>query len=586
MAADRSARRLRWTLGLVVVAVVALVAYTGYQALQARAALTQVAGDFTRLADQLTAGDDAGARATLEDAQRHAAEARRHTDGPGWWLTGQVPGVGPNIRAVRSVAHVSDDLARDVLPDVVVASETLEPDNLRPHDGRVDLRPIERVAPVVVRADAALQRQVGVVRAIDTAALSSSIAEPVDLMATKLGEAATISDRASRAVRLLPPMLGAGGRRDYLLLFQNNAEVRATGGIPGSFAVVTAEGGRVRLGSQGDAATIGRFERSPVAITADERALYGENLGRFPQNVTFTPDFPRSAELARAMWNRVNGLQVDGVVSADPVALSYLLAGTGPVDAPGGRELTADNAVRLLLSDVYAEITEPRAQNDFFNAVAGSVFDAVAAGRGDPKAVLDGLVRGGSEGRLMVWSSVPEEQELLGPSRLGGALDTEPSDRPAVGVYLNDGSGNKMGYYLRHRVDVAQTRCEGERQYLDTTVELRSDAPDAVASLPDYVAASSVGAPRGTLRTTVYVYAPAGGFVEEVRVDGEPVEVDVLDHDGRPVASTTLDVAPGEQRTLTVRLAGGAGQLGAPELRTTPGAADTGVGEVDWRPCA
>jgi hypothetical protein len=586
MASSSTTRRLRWALGLVGVALVVLVAYTGYQALQARSALKLVADDFTVLADQLTAGDATGARATLEDAQEHATDARDNTDGPGWWLTGKMPGVGPNIEAVRTVAGVSHGLAHDVLPDVVVASETLKPENLRPDNGRVDLAPIEEVAPVVVRADEALQRQVATVEDVDTSSLSTSIAEPVDLMADKLGEAARLSDRASRAVRLLPPMLGADGRRDYLLLFQNNAEVRATGGIPGSFAVVSAEDGRVRLGSQGDAATIGRFDSPPIPLTADERTLYGENLGRFPQNVTFTPDFTRSAELARAMWNDVNGLQVDGVISADPVALSYLLAGTGPVDAPGGRRLTADNAVDLLLSDVYAEITEPAQQNVFFNAVAGSVFDAVASGRGEPKVVLDGLVRGASERRLMVWSSVPEEQELLAPTKLGGALPTEPAAAPEVGVYLNDGSGNKMSYYLRHRVDVTQTRCEGDRQYLDTTVDLRSTAPDDVASLPDYVAASGFGSPRGTIRTTFYVYAPVGGFVEEVLVDGEPVDVGRLEHDGREVVSTTLDLAPGEQRELSVRLAGGEGQLAEPVLRTTPGAFDTGVGEIDWEPCS
>jgi hypothetical protein len=186
----------------------------------------------------------------------------------------------------------------------------------------------------------------------------------------------------------------------------------------------------------------------------------------------------------------------------------------------------------------------------------------------------------------MVWSSVPEEQELLAPTKVGGALPTEPAAGPRVGVYLNDGSGNKMSYYLRHRVDVAQTRCDGDRQYLEATVALRSTAPEDVAALPDYVAASGFGSPRGTIRTTLYVYAPIGGFVEEVLVDGRPVDVGSLEHDGREVVSTTLDLAPGDRRELGVRLAGGQDQLGEPVFRTTPGAFGTGVGDVDWEACS
>ena len=89
--------------------------------------------------------------------------------------------------------------------------------------------------------------------AIDTTPLAPQIAAPVQELDAKIGRAARLADRASRAVRLLPPMLGADGTRRYLFLFQNNAEIRATGGIPGAFALLTADDGRLRLGQQDDA---------------------------------------------------------------------------------------------------------------------------------------------------------------------------------------------------------------------------------------------------------------------------------------------------------------------------------------------
>ncbi len=82
-----------------------LVGLTGYQALKAQAALKQVAADFDRLSGQMTSGDQAGARATIAAAQRHSRQANDNLDGPGWWLAGRVPGLGPNVRAVQDVAR-------------------------------------------------------------------------------------------------------------------------------------------------------------------------------------------------------------------------------------------------------------------------------------------------------------------------------------------------------------------------------------------------------------------------------------------------------------------------------------------------
>lgn len=46
------------------------------------------------------------------------------------------------------------------------------------------------------------------------------------------------------------------------------------------------------------------------------------------------------------------GTEIDGVISFDPVGLSYLLAGTGPVTLSTGDELRSDNVVSLPLSEV------------------------------------------------------------------------------------------------------------------------------------------------------------------------------------------------------------------------------------------
>ncbi len=79
------------------------------------------------------------------------------------------------------------------------------------------------------------------------------------------------------------------------------------------------------------------FDRQTAVLplTSEEEALYGKTMGIFPQSVNLTPDFPRSAQLLHAMWEERRGRSLDGILSIDPVAMSYVLTATGSLPFPG-----------------------------------------------------------------------------------------------------------------------------------------------------------------------------------------------------------------------------------------------------------
>ena len=64
------------------------------------------------------------------------------------------------------------------------------------------------------------------------------MASAVDQLAGKLATVAETTGPAARVARLAPSMLGADGPRTWMVVFQNPAEPRATGGIFGSFAIM------------------------------------------------------------------------------------------------------------------------------------------------------------------------------------------------------------------------------------------------------------------------------------------------------------------------------------------------------------
>lgn len=327
------------------------------------------------------------------------------------------------------------------------------------------------------------------------------------------------------------------------------------------------------------------YARPVLPLTREEAALFTSKLGVFPADITFTPDFPHTTELAQEMWRLTNGQVVDGVISTDPVALSYALEGTGPIDVGDGQQVTADNAVDLLLKDIYLSQPDPELQDSFFADTASSVFDAVASGEGDARTIFDALVRGTDEHRLLIWSDDEDEQALLSPTVLAGQLPEEPSAEPDVGVYLNDGTGAKMDYYLDYDVTVESGSCDDEgAQTFQVDMTITSNAPADARSLPVSVKGPGFGAPPGSTRTNVLVDAPFGGDFEKPTIDGKKLISAQLEHEGRRVAAQAIDLKPGQTHELSFDVTTGPGQPGQTDLRMTPGMPGT-TGTVSASAC-
>jgi hypothetical protein len=247
------------------------------------------------------------------------------------------------------------------------------------------------------------------------------------------------------------------------------------------------------------------------------------------QDVNLTPDFAVSGALAAEMWRIEFGLEVDGVISMDPVTLSYLLAATGPITLATGDVLSAENAVQLLLTDVYTRYDQAADQDAFFAAAAASVFTAVAGGSADPVKLLTALSKAGDEHRVLVWSAHKEDQAVLADTTIAGGLPVSDGDTKRFGVYLNDGTGSKMDTYL-DGVDVTLT----------------STAPaDAAASLPDYITGGGAfGTAPGNIKTVVSVYGAPDMQNLGLTRDGAETPYHPATHDTYPVSTIAVDLPP------------------------------------------
>lgn len=562
--------------GLLLIAVLAA-AWIGVRGALAYGHLRDAEAAAAPLATAL--GDTSDDPAALADAVAgigaDTSAARDLTGDVIWQAASALPWVGAQLAAVSTVSAALDEVVQGALAPMAGELAVLSPGAMTPAGGRIDPTAFVAVQDEANRAATSAAGAAASVAAIDSGVLVRPLRDAVDQVRTLLTQASSGTDALARATALLPPMLGADGPRNYLLLFQNNAELRSLGGIPGALALIHTDGGALTLTEQDSAARFPRTDGSVLPLGPEVEAIYGQRPGEWMHNVTQVPDFALAGALAREMWARKHGTQVDGVIAIDPVTLSYLLAATGPVTLPTGDVLTSDNAVQLLLNEVYLRYADPTEQNAFFASAAVAVFDALARGGSDPAALLQAFGRAGDEHRLFIWSAHEDDQAVLAGTTLAGGLPPTDAEIATFGVYLNDGTGSKMDYYATADTALAWDSCALTPSGLASgtatlTVTLANTAPAEAASLPEYITGGgSYGVAPGTARTVGYLYLPEGFELTASEITGG-TGFGGGTHDGRRVLSFSADLAPGAAATATVTVQASAPSAPTLTVQATP----------------
>ncbi|MBC7632940.1 DUF4012 domain-containing protein [Aeromicrobium sp.] len=567
-----SRRPVLLALGSVSLLILCVLGVFGYQAVKAKDALQVAASEAKQLQAQVSVGDVDSAQGTLRRLQASTKAAQSHTDGPLWDLGGHAPLLGDSVAAVQTISRVLHDLSLAGLQPIVDAADSIDSRAFSPRDGRINIKAIADLAPAIITADRSLSASKKELAAVSADDVVGPLKAPVQDLKAKLATAQRAASSGATAAQIMPGMLGGSDSRSYLLVVQNNAEVRSTGGLPGAFAVVKAENGKIGLTDQGAGSDFGYFDKPAVKLTKDENNLYTTLMASFWSDTNFTPDFPRTGQIMRAMYKKRFDKTVDGVISVDPIALSYILKATGPVKLAKGGPLTSKNAVDVLLNRVYLKFPDDNtAQDAFFADAAARVFKAVASGKGEPQSVLTQMSKATEENRMLIWSHDPAEQKVLARTRIAGGLPSDSGSTPHVGVYLNDSTATKLEYYLKHKTTMHSESCTTDKvQTLSVTTVLTSTVPKGAKGLPKTILGPSSGAENGAMRLNVRIYAPYGGLVNEVSVDDELQTVLSAVHKKRNVTIVPVRLKPGQTVTIRTILLTGQHQPRNPVLSVTP----------------
>jgi hypothetical protein len=433
---------------------------------------------------------------------------------------------------------------------------------------------------VLPAVDAAFTQAQDKVAGIDRTQLLPIVDDAVGQVLDVIEDAAPISHTALAVLPTALKMLGEDGPRHYLVLFQNNAEIRATGGAAAAAVYLRAEGGRLTLlGTTGST----DFESGPLSgvqtldLPAETLALYDPEFAISSQNYTRTPNFPTAAQMFQAKVAAQTGLAVDGVVSLDPVVLADILSVTGGVTVDG-IDITAENAVDVLLSETYLRFPADQAPADaFFAATSATVFQKLVSGDWDLMKMLDVFSNAGVEQRLYGWFGREEEEHVARELGIDGSMATDNSQTTEVGIFLNDAAVSKLEYYLSTSVAVT---CDPGARTVTTAITMTNsvDRDDLTFHIlarrsPTY------GGDKTSMLFDVLYFAPPGATI--TGVDPGSGDADELartsTEGGRNAQSIAVLVDQGQTRTVSYTSVLPEGDLGPLSVRYSPTVTDTPV---------
>lgn len=586
----REGERKKRHAGAIVAAVVAvlLVALgaSGFMLLNSAKTVKSEAKEAVEIVDGLKDKVTSGDFSTLPDDAKKIDELcdsmKAETSSPLWTAASFIPVYGSDINAARTMIDALSDVSSNALVPMADNLSQATPGKLF-QDGMINVSALQAVADSLSDSSKVFKSANEKIQGIGDTHIPQ-VTELVDKAKDGFATLNGAVDAAEKVAPVLPQMLGANGQtRHYLVLAMSNVEIRACGGFPGSRGVMSVTDGKLELG---DFVKVDMMKEplSPLPITDEEANLFttgwgltGFNtLGYTMGDVTMTPDYPRAAQLASDMQKAIVGDDIDGVFAVDPVFLQYMLGIVGGTQLPDGTVVDGSNAAKVLLHDIYWNYPVEE-QDAIFAAVAGSAFNKIVGelGSSDITKIAAAIEKGASEGRILMYSRNDDEEKAAKALGISGALQTDTSEAPILGIYVNNYSYSKMDWFLDKRVtiDSSVENADGSTTYRVTTSLKNTMTPQEKAEMPGYFQGhNGISQDIDDEVLRLYLYAPAGGSISDIKTSGSgSIEMNEATHDGLKVAWGGVHMLLGQdikvEYTVTTSKDSGHKEL---KVRTTP----------------
>ncbi|PJE67617.1 hypothetical protein COU95_01445, partial [Candidatus Shapirobacteria bacterium CG10_big_fil_rev_8_21_14_0_10_40_9] len=353
---------------------------------------------------------------------------------------------------------------------------------------------------------------------------------------------------AREVIDIIPQALGTKERKTYLVLFQNNMEIRPTGGFIGSFGLLTFERGRLLDFEIQDVYFADGQLKGHVEPPAKLREFLG-TAGWYLRDSNWDPDFPASAERAAWFLDKEIGRTIDGVIGINLTVAQRILESVGEIELPDYPEkISAKNFFER--AEYFSEagfFPGSTGKQNFLGQVGRVLFEKIK--NSDEKTsflIARAFLASLEEKDMTIFLKDPLEASVLAKFNWDGGIKNvkcQISNVKCLTDYLflveaNVGV-NKSNYFLKRS--------------LEQTVKIGQDGKVSERLIINYENQSpSEIFPAGRYKNYLRIYVPKGSTLGECKIDSEECKIDLTEEHQRTVFGFLVEVPVGEKQKVEI----------------------------------
>lgn len=500
----------------------------------------------------------------------------RTLSSPVWKAVSHAPFAGKYVKSVNTLVSAAEDASDNILKPALDVMDEYPLEGLKVGDG-FSVSTINAYLNLLEDIEPRIESMTTKMQTVKLPLGKTEMLSEYTQMLTKLTAA---YKENGEYLPLFRAFLGDGSDKLYLLAAQNSAEIRASGGFPGSMGTIRIEDGVLTID---DFKTVyDMISVNPPTeahITDTEYLLFSGSLD-YARDACYIPDFERVGEIWALAYESKNDEHIDGVISLTPVIIQKVLAYTGAVTLSDGTELNGDNATQMLQKDLYYKYLSNNSSYKISNAndYVDSLFAETA------KIVMGKLVDdfdinriadyskiftdGGKDRTILMWMEDETAESYVKAAGCSGALNDDPSN-PEAGVFFSGANGSKLGWFVSLDTQIGDDvtiNDDGSRTY-DVTVTVSNDITrDDMYRAGNYI----IGNYNGQVESYLHLFAPADGTISDFETSNS-MTMNMDEYHGLEVAyNVEFMLAPSNPVTVTYKVTTAPGVSTPLKISQTP----------------
>ncbi|MFH0873573.1 MAG: DUF4012 domain-containing protein [Candidatus Komeilibacteria bacterium] len=424
----------------------------------------------------------------------------------------QLPTIGPEMSFSKQLLTVAQNISQAA---AILAAT-----------GSQDLSPTQSIAETRERFANVRQAVIEADKNLASVSISATPESIRSAIASFKSQAPTIINDLARGDKVMAvaySLLGGDHLSRQLIVFQNNRELRATGGFLGSYAVADFNAGaltKFSLPGGGTYDTAGGLKYRLVPPYALQLISPSWNLW----DANWWPDWPISAQKISWFYQKSGGTTVDGVIAINATTVADLLAVVGPINLPQySLIIDKDNFFDQLQQEIQLNYDKTANKpKQILSDLAPLLLEKIM-NHPDKLKIAQVLLNSLASRNIQLYSQRPEIQQAI--DDLGWAGRQLKTDGDYLQVISTNVAGGKSDGYIAETVNHRAVIMSDGSIEVTTTINKINNAPSSdVLGYLNNVDYLRIYVPAGSVLLAAGGFQPPASNLFKTGVEGATVD--------------------------------------------------------------